>query len=216
MTKEAELLKAIQAGDITTVEALLDSDGSLLNHKAGHEVPMVLMALYYNQPRIAEVFAERGAELDIFAAAALGRVERVAELATHDPALVNAVAGDGFQPLGLASFFGQAEVARYLILKGARVNSPSHNPMRVMPLHSASAGNHLAVAKVLLEAGADPNAAQADEFVPIHAAAQNGNAEMIRLLLEYGADPTLETSDGSTAVDFARQSGSDEVLAALK
>src|SRR6202008_2543160 len=44
-------------------------------------------------------------ELDVFEAAALGRVERLRELLDEDPSRANAFGNDGFQPLGLACFF---------------------------------------------------------------------------------------------------------------
>ena len=61
------------------------------------------------------------------------------ELLDEDPSLANAWAEDGFQPLGLASFFGHVEAARLLVERGAEVNSASRNDFKVMPLHSAAA-----------------------------------------------------------------------------
>jgi ankyrin repeat protein len=103
----------------------------------------------------------RAEELDVFEAAAVGRTERLRELLDEDPSLANAWAEDGFQPLGLASFFGHVDAVRLLLERGADVNSPSRNEMKVMPLHSAAATQHpgarYELAKLLLEHGADPN-----------------------------------------------------------
>src|SRR6266540_5996380 len=101
----------------------------------------LLQAIYRGDRDEAErLAADR--ELDVFEASALGRTERLRELLDTDPPLANAWADDGFQPLGLASFFGHVDAARLLVERGAEVNSASRNAMKVMPLHSAvAAGN---------------------------------------------------------------------------
>jgi len=101
----------------------------------------LLQAIYRgDQARVEELLAE-GPELDVFEAAALGRTGRLEELLDADASLANAWADDGFQPLGLASFFGHVGAARLLVDRGAEVNSASQNDMKVMPLHSAAAAD---------------------------------------------------------------------------
>jgi ankyrin repeat protein len=150
----------------------------------------VLQAVYRGDRDEAERLAG-GRELDVFEASALGRTERVRELVDADPSLANAWADDGFQPLGLASFFGQPETARVLVEQGADVNSASRNQMKVMPLHSAAAAQdpHVRheIAELLLEAGADPNARQQDDYTPLMAADQHGDARLRELLVAHGA-----------------------------
>jgi ankyrin repeat protein len=151
----------------------------------------LLQAVYEgNQARADELLAAEP-ELDVFEAAAVGKTERLRELLDEDPALANAWATDGFQPLGLACFFGHVEVARLLVERGAEVNSASRNEMRVMPLHSAAATRdaetRYELAKLLLEHGADPNARQQDEFTPLMAADQHADERLEELLLEHGA-----------------------------
>jgi uncharacterized protein len=150
----------------------------------------VLDAVYRGDRDEAERLAA-GRDLDVFEAAALGRTERLRELLAEDPSRANAFADDGFQPLGLASFFGHVDAARLLVEQSAEVNSASQNQMKVMPLHSAAAAQdpqvRYEIAKLLLEAGADPNARQQDEFTPLMAADQHGDAPLRELLVEYGA-----------------------------
>jgi uncharacterized protein len=150
----------------------------------------ILQAIYRGDRDEAErLAAER--DLDVFEAAALGRVDRLRQLLDADSSLANAWAQDGFQPLGLASFFGNLDAARLLVERGAEVNSASHNEMKVMPLHSAAAAEdpdvRYAIAKVLLEGGADPNALQQDEYTPLMAADQHGDTRLRELLVEHGA-----------------------------
>jgi ankyrin repeat protein len=151
----------------------------------------LLQAVYQgDQPRIEELLAA-DPDLDVFEASAVGRTDRVRELLDEDPSLANAWAEDGFQPLGLASFFGHVEAARLLVERGAEVNSPSRNDMKVMPLHSAAAADdpeaRYELAKLLLEAGAEPNARQQDDFTPLMAADQSGDEHLAQLLEEHGA-----------------------------
>lgn len=206
---------AVKGGSLPQVRMLVEQNPALVNARDGSGVSAVLLAVYYGHPEIADYLNEMGYPLNIFEAAALGRLERVTELVSTDPTLVNAYAPDGFQPLGLASFFGHTEVARYLLARDAEVNSPSRNGQQVMPLHSAAAGGHLEIVKLLVDAGADVNAVQQDSFTPLHAAAENGQIEMIRLLLAHGADPNKTTADGRSAVDFARAGKHGEAVTLL-
>lgn len=151
----------------------------------------LLEAIYQGDQARAEALLAGDPELDVFEAAAVGRTDRIRELLDEDPSLANAWAEDGFQPLGLASFFGHVEAARLLVERGAKVNSASRNEMKVMPLHSAAATDDpeaaYELAKLLLEAGAEPNARQQDEFTPLMAADQRGDDRLAKLLQEYGA-----------------------------
>jgi ankyrin repeat protein len=154
-------------------------------------VSELLQAIYRgDRERVDELLAA-GPELDVFEAAASGQTTRLRELLDDDPSLTNAWAEDGFQPLGLACFFGHVEAARLLVERGAEVNSASRNEMKVMPLHSAVATGDPAaryeLAKLLLEAGGEPNARQQDDFTPLMAADQSGDERLRNLLLEHGA-----------------------------
>jgi uncharacterized protein len=151
----------------------------------------LLQAIYQGDQARADELLAAAPELDVFEAAAVGRTERLEALIDEDPGLANAWADDGFQPLGLASFFGHVDAARMLVERGAEVNSASRNDMKVMPLHSAAAtgdgDTRYELAKLLLENGADPNAVQQDEYTPLMAADQHGDQRLHDLLVEYGA-----------------------------
>lgn len=77
------------------------------------------------------------------------------------------------------------------------------------PLHMAVALGHAEMVKILLDAGADPNAKGGTaEHSPLHAAVQNGNVEIVALLLNAGADPNARDKQGRTALDMARDDAS--------
>jgi ankyrin repeat protein len=151
----------------------------------------LLQAIYRGDQARADELLAGDPELDVFEAAAVGRTERLRQLLDDDPSFANAWADDGFQPLGLASFFGHVDAARLLVERGAEVNSASRNDFKVMPLHSAAATGDSDVryelAKLLLEHGADPNARQQDDFTPLMAADQHEDGRLRALLVELGA-----------------------------
>jgi uncharacterized protein len=216
MQSSEPFLEAVKAGEMEVVAELLDEDPDLLNARDPDGVSAVLLAIYYNQPKVTELLVERGAPLDIFEAAATGQLERVRVLVEAQPGEVNAYAPDGFQPLGLAAFFGHPDVAFFLLERGAEVDSPSHNPQKVRPLHSAVAAGQVEIARALVERGADVNAVQQGGFTPLHGAVQNGQVEMVQLLLDHGADSSARAADGRNALDFARDGGHDQVIEMLE
>ena len=206
MTEADELFAAIAAGDGARVDALLDGDSALAHARNHQGLSAVLAALYSRQEDILTALLDRRPPLDLFEAAALGRLPEVTELldAGDDP---GAWSIDGFSPLHLAAFFGRVGVVRLLLERGAPADRASRNGMRVTPLHSAAAGRHAGIAALLLSAGADPNARQQSGFTPLHAAAQHGDLALARALLDHGADPRLPDDDGRTPARLAEDQG---------
>ena len=157
----------------------------------------LLEALYRGQEdRVKQLLAEAG-ELNVFEAAAFGRTERLRELLDEEPARANAFGDDGFQPLGLACFFGHVDAARLLLDRGADPNTLARNEhIQTSALHAAAASENkdpetqYELCKLLLDHGADPNLPQGggDEgFRAIDAARQNGDERLEQLLREHGA-----------------------------
>ncbi|MHB0987445.1 MAG: ankyrin repeat domain-containing protein [Bellilinea sp.] len=203
MLSTEDLFNLIKNGRIEEVQAALSLDPSLANAHESDGTSAALTAAYYGQSAIARLLIKYGATLDLFEAAAVGELETVRRIVAAQPELVNAVAPDGFQPLGLAAFFGHLDVAEFLIDAGAAVDSPSHNPLKVMPLHSAAAGNRVEIARLLIDRGAPVNARQAEDFTPLHSAAQNGSLEIIQALLAAGAEVNVRDGEGKTPLAFA-------------
>lgn len=56
------------------------------------------------------------------------------------------------------------------------------------PLHKACYNNHVDIAKLLIQYGADVNARTELQWTPLHSAAKWSNAECVALLLQHGAD----------------------------
>jgi ankyrin repeat protein len=206
---------AIRAGNREEVERLLLLDGSLV-HAKNHGLSPILVAAYCLEAQLAEFLADKTVALNIFEAAATGRITHLIRLLARNPDLVNSFADDGFQPLGLACFFGHAEAAEYLVKAGAQVNTSSNNELMVTPLQSAVAGGHIPIVRMLLKNGAQPNVRERSGYTPLHAAAQNGDAVAIQLLILHGADLHLKAVNGKLPVDLAEEKGHSRAVEILK
>lgn len=162
----------------------------------------LMLAVYSGDADEVERLLTLEPELDVFEAAALGRVERLRELLDAAPELARAWSPDRATALHFAAFFGQPGATRVLVERGADLEAVSPTFGDVTPLHSACASGERESARILLEAGANPNVRQQGGFTPLHAAAQNGDEELARMLLARGADSEAATDDGKTARDF--------------
>lgn len=206
---------AIKQGNRYEVERQLIVDPSLI-HVRENGLSPILIAAYHGQKDIASFLADKTVALTIFEAAATGKINNILRLLARDPQLVNAYAEDGFQALGLASFFGYYDVAEYLVKAGAPINSRSRNDLKAAPIQSAAAAGHGDIVELLLKHGADPNIREQGGYTPLHAAAQNGDEDMIRTLIYGGADLLLKSDDGKTPLDLAVEAGHTEAARLLE
>lgn len=210
-----DFFDAIRAGNREAVERLLLLDPSLI-HAAENGLSPVLVAAYHLEPHLADFLADKKVALTVFEAAAVGRATHLVRLLARQPELVNAFADDGFQPLGLASFFGHLEAAEYLVRAGASVNTSANNSLGATPLQSAVAGNHTDIVRMLIKNGANPNVRERGGYTPMHVAADNGNAEIIQLLIFAGADLQAKSDDGKIPLDLASAKGHAQAVEILK
>ena len=67
-------------------------------------------------------------------------------------------------------------------------------------LHEAALWNRLEVAKLLLDANADPNVDANVTHRPLRLAAKRGQPEMVQLLVDYGANPTGKSVVTGTSI----------------
>lgn len=210
------IFEAIDAGDERRVRALVQADPGVLRARDADGTAPLLYARYRGKHDLVEAMRDAAPELDVFEAAALGDLDRVRTLVDADASLANAHAADGFHALGLAAFFGQPEVVRFLLGRGADVDRVAQNArIRTTALQAAAASGDFESARLLLDAGADPNRTQEGGFTALHAAAANGDEPLAGLLLAHGADREARIDADKTAADIAAERGHAGLAAAL-
>jgi uncharacterized protein len=165
------LIELVKAGELGKVRAMLSANFLLASQRLATGESPLMAALYRGHYDIVDAVIEAGAEIDVFAAAATGRLEDLRRRATD--ATVNSYAYDGWTPLHLAGFFGNLEAARLLLDSGADVHVVSQNALTNTPLHAATAGKHADVAMLLLENGARIDVVDAGGYTPLQIATQN-------------------------------------------
>ncbi len=177
----------------------------------------IMDALYHGRGDDAQrlLDAAGAGSLTIHEAAAMGIVPRLERLLGDDPASANAWSPDGFQPLGLACFFGRRAAAELLLARGGEVNTAARHPFHVTALHAALASPEPGFAAELIAAGADVNARQQGGETPLHETAYSGSVDLTRLLLEHGADRSARNEQGKTPADVAAERGHPDVAALL-
>ena len=215
MDRTGELFEAIKGGDRERVSALLAEEPSLANDRGAGDVAPALMALYAQEPEIADLLVAHGAVVDIWLAAARGDVARIEALLAEDAGLARALSPDGWTPLHLAAYFGQSNAMRTLLARGAEVDARSGNEMRDTPLHAAGPLRQIGAMGLLLEHGAEVNTQQQGGWTALHEAALLGDSVMATLLLSHGA-MDLPNDAGTTALALAEEHGQMGVAELLR
>jgi ankyrin repeat protein len=210
-----KLEQYITTADLNGLDALLRQSPSLAKARTSHRASPLMLSCYYKKPEVSGLLLKYLDEINLFEAAAVGKFDVMVNLVGSHPEAINFYAEDGFTPLGLACYFGQYEIAEFLVQKGANVNLHSNNGFKVYPLHSAAAGNYTNIARMLLENGAWINVKQEAGATALHSAAQSGNIDLLILLLEHGADITVRMEGGKLPADLAREKGFEEIAEAL-
>jgi ankyrin repeat protein len=135
---------------VPLVALLLDSGAAIEGRGTRKWGAPVFTALAFGMIGAAKVLAERGARIDLPAAAGLGLADDAAGL------LPSADAEARHRALSLAAQHGQAEIVRLLLEVGEDPNryNLEGNHAHTTPLHQAVLGGHEAVVRLLVERGA--------------------------------------------------------------
>lgn len=128
---------------------------------------------------IARLLVSRGAAYDLTIAAAFGDLPAVRRMLDDNPSRITETRPSGRRPLSAAVEFRHDDIARLLLERGA---NPRWEPAEAV--HEAARTGNLAILKLLLEHGADPN----EDIDSTSSALAFAATPEVRALLEsYGA-----------------------------
>jgi len=157
---------------------LLQAAALRMNRDAGEGLPEAGRA-------IAAALVERGAEVDIFTAAALNDENRLRAILQADPTLVHARFGDGRTPVNLAVLAGSNATLSVLLQTGA-------DPQNDNALAHAARMDDTAACRLLIEHGAEVN-----DKVVLEAAWRNQDPACLELILTNGGNPDAKGGRGA-------------------
>jgi hypothetical protein len=212
-------LDLVKRGDTQEIANWVKDDPQIAESRDAQGVSALLWAVYTGQSLVRD-FLRSGLELDLPEAAAVGDVTRLRELLGSDRVTAreraNSRSADGWPLLHLAAAFADREAVVTLLDAGADVRQVSETPLRNQALHALLAlSKDGEVTRLLIERGADVNAAQTAGYRPLHQAAVAGREDLVRLLLDAGADKSARCDRGKTPAEYARERGFQELAAIL-
>jgi len=161
--RETALHKASRLGHSEVVEVLLAQGGANVNR------------------------VNRNGDTPLHIAAMLGREAVVRSLIAHG-AEVNKFYWEWEDTeVGKAGDLGPTGVTNQPLKDRMPPNRALHTTA-LTPLHMAAMQGHSGVARLLLEAGADPDRGDDKRMTPLHHASNNGHAKVVEILLAFRAD----------------------------
>ena len=186
LSQKKPFLAAARDGDFDTVVRLLD-EGVPVDVYSRNKTTALIRAAGEGHEQIVKLLLDRGAD-------------------------INACNDLGFDetPLTRAAEKGRLSIVTTLLAAGASVNGSSRSTTHAWstPLEKALLNNHLDVAHLLRQRGADPN-------LPMGTVVWKQRLDLVDTLLKMGADINEGTSYGRTPLMRAASGGDVEIVLAL-
>ncbi|CAK4633492.1 hypothetical protein LEN26_000236 [Aphanomyces euteiches] len=115
---------------------------------------------------------------------------------------------DGWTPLHAASYYGHADIARFL-LQTYNIDQKDYTGRTA--LYLASEAGHVDVVKVLVTESIKADIATNGGMGPLHTACWNGHLPVVKILMEH-CNANMKACLGSTPLDMAASQGKIEVV----
>jgi ankyrin repeat protein len=114
-------------------------------------------------------------------------------------------------PIQYAAFCGLPSIVQFLIVEHSQEMDSRGGYAKSTLLHLASQEGHVAVARFLVEQGADVMSRDRYGRTPLHEASKSGKLEAVQFLIDHGSLVTAQAKDGSTPLHEASRSGNVEI-----
>jgi ankyrin repeat protein len=216
---QLDIFRAAFMGEQAQVARELDAHPELLNAEDPHDniyyVPLLDFAVAGGHAALLDFLLRRGAQVAQYSAQLLYLAARDGRLD-----LLDLLVAHGAQAQAMDSgTFVHVDVPMMEILLRLGVSATQPGKNRQPPLvylARGDKGEHPEKLAVLLDYGADANAAGDNGKTALHYAAAAEHLRVMALLLERGAAPNVRDNQGETPLSLARAAGKTEAAALLR
>jgi ankyrin repeat protein len=191
---ETVLMTCARAGAAKAVKALLMHGADVNARESAHDQTALMWAVAQTHADVVRLLVETGADIRARSRIYPQTVVGVQTQRAGREKLNYTVLRGGSTPLLFATRVGDVRSAGVLLAAGADANDalPDGTSALVLAAHSG----HGAVAALLLDQGADPNAVGTG-YTAMHAAVLRSDVTLVKALLAHGADPDMRMVRGT-------------------
>jgi ankyrin repeat protein len=203
------LMLASRGGDAESVKLLLRHGADVNVKEAVNGQTALMWAVAHKHPQVVDALIAAGADIHARSGSSRQVVLLCCPTWAGDAEGTVELDHGRLTPLLFTGVTGDADSARRLLAAGARVNDTA--AVGATTLVMAAHAGFGPLVTLLLEHGADPNAAGAG-YTALHSAVLRGDPAMVKELLARGADVNVRLTKGTYLKRFSRDVAFDKFL----
>lgn len=208
------LHKALRRGDIEMVQSILQTNPHYIDIPDIHGAAPLMSACCLGKKELVKLLLDLGADVEyrnssgktsLMEACYRGHLESAKLIVSHGGSWLTRD-HSGFSALHYAVDGGHLNVIAHILNEGVPADDVTDVTLSGWTplLRTASLEGNTAVAKMLIQHGADASRKDKEGKTVLMLAALNGHEELVKLLLDNGANPFVKNQFGKSAVDFAQ------------